>query len=537
MAIDGTSPQWTSPFIIGIAAVIASAAWAGPGPGILCTVFVVIWCGLVLREHNISWANTIIRCSGFVAESLVLCLGSSRMLRSAREAEGSEAWHRQLVETAAEGIWIRDSGGTITYANARIAEILGTTVQDISGRKAEEFFFPADLSVEHIRAETLTAGIKEQFDRRLRRVDGAEVWVLACCNSIGGKDGEAPSMLAMMTDITERKQAEYALRRSEERFRSLFEGVLEGVYQSTPEGNVLAANPMLLKMLGFANEAELNDIHIARDLYVDPGSRKRLMEQLERDGSFQNVEYELRARDGRIVSVLENARVVRGEKGEVLYYEGTLIDITSRKRIEEQLRQAQKVEALGRLAGGIARDFNSILNVVTGHMQSALRELPASHSSRPAVEQALQAAGSATALTAQLISFSRRPTDVETTGSGSILLVGDEPLVRELSRDMLERQGFVVTSASSGDEAVRLGGKGARFDLMITDTSMPDMTGVELARQMRSAQPGLRVLFISGYTDPPLNREDLSSEASEYLAKPFSADSLGRKIGQMLQDV
>jgi PAS domain S-box-containing protein len=544
IAIDDGGSQEMSPFIPGIAAVIVSALWTGPGPGAACTIFFAIYAVTDLQGHHIAPGHILIRCMSFVIEGFVLCFWTAGMMRSARDAANSEAWHRQLVETASEGIWVRDSSGVITYANARMAEMLGVGVAELVGRKAEAFFFPADLSVERIRSETMTTGLKEQFDRRLRCADGSELWVLTCGNPMPATEGSAPSALAMMSDITERKRAETALRQSEERFRSLFETVPEGVYQSAPDGRILAANPMLLKMFGFAREAELSDVNITRDLYVDPGVRKRLLERLEREDSFQNVEYELHARDGRIISILENARVVRDPSGAVLYYEGTLIDITSRKRMEDQLRQAQKVEAMGRLAGGIARDFNTVLNVIVAHVHAALRELPASHPARSETERALLAAGNARELTGQLLSFSRRPGEMNAEaafplkGDGeSILLVDDEPLVRELSRDMLERQGYRVTLATDGAEALRIDSERTgenRFDLLITDISTPDMTGSELAKRMRSAHPALKVLFISGYSDPPLEREDLSGDDSAFMQKPFSADALGRKIRQML---
>ena len=86
-----------------------------------------------------------------------------------------------------------------------------------------------------------------------------------------------------------------------------------------------------------------------------PSTTSSLRDRLDRDGSYANVEFQLRTRDHRIITVSENARVVRDENGDVLYYEGTLTDITETLRIEKQLRQAQQMEALGRLAGGIAQ--------------------------------------------------------------------------------------------------------------------------------------------------------------------------------------
>ena len=284
--LDRATSDPIYPFLPGFAAIIASAAWAGAGPGLLSSALLVIWSAIDLSQTGSSLAVILLRCLVFLAEGVLLSIGSARMWRSAREAALSEAWHRQLVETAAEGIWVRNDLGVITYANARMAELLGLRVEELTGRKVDEFFLPADLSVERIRAENLRLGQKVQFDRRLRRSDGAELWVLACCNLI---QGEQPGVLAMMTDITERKRAEYALRRSEERFRNLFETVPEGVYQSTPDGRVLAANPMLLRMLGVANESQMNDVNIAHDLYVDPNIRQHLLEQLEQEGGFQKI--------------------------------------------------------------------------------------------------------------------------------------------------------------------------------------------------------------------------------------------------------
>jgi two-component system cell cycle sensor histidine kinase/response regulator CckA len=684
------------PFFPAVVAIIASAAWAGVGPGILATALMVVWSGIHLPQHGISLPNTFLRCLLLLVEGVLLSIGSARLWRSKREAALSEAWHRHLVETAAEGIWVHDQVGTVTYANARMAEMLGIEVEDLVGHKVDEFFLPADLSMERVRAANLRNGRKEQFDRRLRRSDGSEMWVLACCNLIGSETlfGEEPGSLAMMTDITERKRAEYALRRSEERFRNLFESVLEGVYQSSPDGRILAANPMLLRMLGLTHEAQLNDVNIAHDLYVDEHIRQRLLEQLERDGGFQNVEYELRRRDGAIITVLENAQVVRDENGGILYYEGTLTDITPRKRIEEQLRQAQKVEALGRLAGSVAYDFNNVLTIITGYAELALADLPPLHPARQSTEQVLEAADRALALTKQLLLFSRRqtpaagsldlnhaierseaartaglaislarepvpvyakqkqiesivrelsgnlrkeiasaPLEVKTElknldeelsarcghappglyavlsfghpgncpeagelfaepllaamqpGEGAaaglseaqaivaqcggfivargasfhvflpcavasgedfaaptpgapagetILLVEDEPLIRELSRDMLERQGYRVVLASNAGEAEQMSYSAGRFDLLITDAVMPNITGAELARRLRAAHPGLKVLFISGYADNPAGRDEAGAEGAAFLQKPFSADSLGRKIRQML---
>ena len=251
-----------------------------------------------------------------------------------------------------------DPAGVIAYVNPRYRELLGCAEDQIVGRNSKHFFFLKITPPSAFGFKNRRPTAKEQYDRRLRRSDGSVVWTLAC-SSIWTYNGKDVGVLTMMTDITERKKAENALRRSERKFRELFENIREGVYQTSPDGRILAANPELLRMLSFTSPEELNVPGVVRDTFVDTDLHQSLRDRLERDGSYAAVEFQLRTRDRRIITVRENARVVRDENGHVLYYEGSLTDITERLRFERQLRQAQKMEALGRLAGGIARDFRT----------------------------------------------------------------------------------------------------------------------------------------------------------------------------------
>ncbi len=349
-------------------------------------------------------------------------------------AAHSERWHRRLTETAAEGIQVTREDGVITYANPRMGEILGFTPQELMGRKTEEFLFPEEVPLERIRIRNRRDGVREQFDRRLRRKDGSEAWVLVSANSFRSEKGEFQGVLAMMTDITERKIAEQALRLSEAKFRGLFENVLEGVYQSTPDGRILAANPMLLRMLGLESEAEFENINIATDLYPDPKVRKQLLERLELDGCLQNVEYELRRRDGQIIRVLENARAVRGDDGRVLYYEGTLADITEKREIEDRLRNARQAEATGRMAGAIAQDFSNALTAVSGYARSVLDDLSESHPAHISATGLVKSVESASEMTRQLAVFSRRRSVYSATVDLNKLLWGLEGALRRIAR-------------------------------------------------------------------------------------------------------
>ena len=137
-----------------------------------------------------------------------------------------------------------------------------------------------------------------------------------------------------------RKQAEEALRTSEAEYRGLFENVFDGVYRSMPEGRILTVNPALVSMLGYDSAEELSNASNVRDLYANPEERAYWVRILDDEGEIRNVELTLKCKDGQQVTVLENARSVRDEQGIVLYYEGTLTDITERKRAEEALQKA-----------------------------------------------------------------------------------------------------------------------------------------------------------------------------------------------------
>jgi PAS domain S-box-containing protein len=147
-------------------------------------------------------------------------------------------------------------------------------------------------------------------------------------------------------ELAERLAAEHALRQSETRFRDLFNNVVEGVYQSSPDGKIVSANPALLEMLGYESLAELQNVDMAADLYVQPERRAELTAQLEKEGTLRNVTIELRRKNGEQLVALENARAVRDASGALICYEGTLNDITELKRAEdERRRHTAQVEA------------------------------------------------------------------------------------------------------------------------------------------------------------------------------------------------
>ncbi|MDW8353963.1 MAG: ATP-binding protein [Bryobacterales bacterium] len=276
--------------------------------------------------------------------------------------------------------------------------------------------------------------------------------------------------------LIQARQSEQRLRVSEEAFRRLFDNVPAGIYRTTPEGKALLANQALVEMLGFASREEFLAADI-RSLYADPSQRTEYTAQLEQEGELRNVELLLRRRDGRLIRVLENARVVRDPQGGVLYYEGILTDVTETRNLEEQLRQSQKMEAIGQLAGAVAHDFRNLLTVINGHCGLLLERLSPRDPLRPEIEGIRAAAERGAALTRQLLAFSRRQVlrpsvldlNVVLEQMGDILrrLLGEnvrlvletEPALPPVLADRSQIEQVILNLATNARDAMPRGGQ------------------------------------------------------------------------------
>lgn len=220
--------------------------------------------------------------------------------------------------------------------------------------------------------------------------------------------GRANHFIAIKHDASDRKCEKAVWQGSEAKFRRRFEHVLEGAYQVAPDGRILTANPALIRMLGYSTEEELLGLEFARDIYLTADARNVFLRMLESAGEVRDFETALRSKNGRSVDVLENAWAVQDEQGVVLYYGGTLTDITDRKEREKQFEQAKKLEIVGRLAGGVAHDFNNVLTTILGYCELVLEDIGEEHRLRSDIETIQDAAQHAAGLTRQLLAFSRK---------------------------------------------------------------------------------------------------------------------------------
>jgi two-component system cell cycle sensor histidine kinase/response regulator CckA len=516
-----------------------------------------------------------------------------------------------------------------------------------------------------------------------------------------------------LASAIEYKRNEEALRRSEARYRSLVQSAVYGIYRSSLEGRFLDVNPALITMLGYDSAEEVLALDPKSDVFLDPSEQERVMREFQRGTRLDNVEVRWKRKDGSAITVRLSGRAVNSPEEAAEVLELIAEDITERRVLENQFRQAQKMEAVGRLAGGVAHDFNNLLMVISGYAEVLLEQTRKGATLYPKIEAIHQAADRATTLTRQLLAFSRkqllelkvvdlniiiedmerllRPLvgenieletqlapdlgrtradasqieqvimnlvvnskdampkggkiniqtanarlnnedrrreytyiqpglyvvlsvtdtgegmDKETQlrifepffttkekgkgtglglstvygiikqsggyvlveseprlgttfriylprvedalepagpmgasrsqaiGSETVLLVEDEESVRQLVRETLESKGYKVLEADNGEAALQIvSDYSGKIDMLITDVVMPGMSGRELSARLCASYPQTKVLYLSGYTEDAIVHEGVVDPDTAFLQKPFTLQTLSRKVREVL---
>jgi two-component system cell cycle sensor histidine kinase/response regulator CckA len=515
-----------------------------------------------------------------------------------------------------------------------------------------------------------------------------------------------------LASAIEHTRNEQALRRSEARYRSLVQSSAYGIYRSSLEGKFLDINPALIAMLGYESVQEVLRLDPRRDVFMNGEEHAALIEQFERTGRIDGVEVKWKRKNGSAITVRVSGRAVSSEDEPAEVMEAIAEDITERRALEDQFRQAQKMEAVGRLAGGVAHDFNNLLMVISGYAEVILEGLDPAHPLHNKARAIQQASDRATTLSRQLLAFSRkqllelkvvevnaivedmerllRPLiganialvttlapdagrtradagqleqvlmnlvvnskdampgggriairtenialdnlhrgdktfirpgnyvtlsvsdngdgmDKETQsrifepffttkdkgkgtglglsmvygivkqsggyltvqseprcgttfsiylprveeaaegrnaiavartpagGSETILLVEDEESVRQLVRETLHAKGYRVLEAENGDAGLVLAEQHiGQIDMVISDVVMPGTGGRELVQRLLQSRPGMKVLYLSGYTEDAIVSEGTIEGGKAFLQKPFTLQCLSRKVREVL---
>ena len=628
--------------------------------------------------------------------------------------KNSEARKRAILESALDCIVTMDSSGLVVDWNPAAERVFGYSRAEAIGAEMAGLVIPPKFRERHRQglAHYLATGEGPVLGKHLElsaiRADGSEFPVEIAITRI---DLDGPAFTAYLRDISKRKQSEKALRESEERYRDLVENAHDIIYTHDLDGNYTSINKAGETITGYTVEEALR---LNVDQTVAPEYLPKVREMLRRKVAGERVtayEIEIVAKDGRRIILEVNTKMVY-QDGVAVGVQGIARDVTERKQLEDQLRQSQKMEAIGQLAGGVAHDFNNLLTAINGYSSLALQRVDENHSLRGYLEEIKKAGERAANLTRQLLAFGRKQilqplpmnlndvvTDmnkmlrrligedvaltakldpslnriqadpgqieqvlvnlvvnardampqggnlmietggveldqeyaskhvgvvpgkyvvlaVSDTGTGmseetrerifdpffttkekgkgtglglstvygivkqsggniwvyseeghgttfkvylpqlkntsqqaeapaaeaaipngseTILLLEDEDVVRGLARQILEHAGYNVVAASRGEEALRFcNEKSQQVDLLLTDVVMPETSGKEIADRLSQMRPGLRVLFMSGYTDEAIVHHGVLDSNVEFIQKPFTPAALAKKVREVL---
>jgi PAS domain S-box-containing protein len=261
---------------------------------------------------------------------------AEQLLRASQER------FRQLAENIGEVFWISNPAKSeMIYISPGYEEIWGRTCESLyaSPMSWVEAIHPDDC--ERVLESALTKQISGRYDEvyRIVRPDGAHRWIHDRAFPIRDDSGEVYRLVGIAEDITQQKETEEALRKAEARYRGIFENATEGIFRTTPEGRILIANPALARMFGYQSSQEMvsSVTDVGREIYVSSEKRAEMKRLLQEREAIQGFEEENYRKDGRIIWVSLNAHVIYDASGAVQYFEGTVQDITERKRAEGQV--------------------------------------------------------------------------------------------------------------------------------------------------------------------------------------------------------
>ena len=615
-----------------------------------------------------------------------------------------------LIEASPLAIVTFDPEGVVTMWNPAAERIFGWSGNEVLGMRLP--FVPAEKQEEFLalRRRALQGEVFTEPELHRRRADGSPIVVSVSTSPLRRPDGTIYGIMSILMDVTERKAAE----ESRARLTMAVEQAGESIVITDTRGTIQYVNPAFERITGYDRmEVIGKNPRILQSGRHDAAFYRNLWETLRRGEAWRGTFLDKR-RDGTLYEEDAVISPVRDPSGQVVNYVAVKRDVTDVRRMEEQLRQSQKMEAVGRLAGGVAHDFNNLLTAISGYSDLLLHRLPDYSTLRRDVEEIRKAGDRAAALTRQLLAFSRRqvlqpkvldlntvvakmepmlrrligekielstvlspslsrvkadPGQIEqvivnlavnardampdggritvetadaelspsyaavhsevrpgphvllsvtdtghgmsdetqahlfepffttkekgkgtglglatvygivqqsgghirvnsaadrgstflmylpkvetpedgaqgadrslpphpSPGTETVLLAEDEEAVRRLAREILSGNGYKVLEAGSGYEALLLSeAHRGEIHLLLTDVSMPKMSGRELTERIRPLRPDLRVLYMSGYTDDAILRDSILEEEIPYLQKPFSPEGLARKVREVL---
>ena len=379
-----------------------------------------------------------------VFDSDVNIIGGSAIARDITEQKHVAAALRKANDTSIYASPIPiiggDSAGLVTLWNPAAEQVFGWKENEVLGKPNPIIPQSAMLETQRLRHRLLSGETITNMEVHRVKRDGTPIIVSLSATPLWDANHTVRGIIGFLVDITDRKAAEETLRVAEEKYRSIFENSVEGIYQTTRDGQYISANPALARMLGFDSPEELiaARLDIRNQEYVEPSLRDRFINLLEQHGAVREFEYQAYRKDRRIIWVSENAQAVRDASGRVLYLQGTVQDVTQARELEQVVRQMQRIEAIGHLAGGVAHDFNNILMAISSYAELLSRKLPLGDANLRYVREIERAMSRGASLTQSLLAFSRKQVLAPVIVDMNILLAQQADMLRRLIGENIE---------------------------------------------------------------------------------------------------
>jgi PAS domain S-box-containing protein len=329
----------------------------------------------------------------------------------------SEMRYRLLADNVRDVIWTRDMNLRLTYISPSVMEQQGYTAEEAMVRTPEETWTPDSLElVGKVLTEELEVEKQEKknlwrsltLEVEVKCKDGSTIWTEAKMSFLRDQKGHPTGIIGVTRDISERKHAEEALRESEEKYRTVLEANPDPVVVYDIEGKVTYFNPAFTRVFGWTLAERLGnkmDIFVPAEAWREA---KMMIEKVLAGERFSSIETLRYNKKGETIPVSVSGAIYKDKNGHPIGSVINLRDISHQKKLETQLKQAQKMEAIGTLAGGIAHDFNNILSSVIGYTELALDNEKRGSFQYNNLQEVLSAGNRAKDLVKQILTFSRQ---------------------------------------------------------------------------------------------------------------------------------
>jgi len=290
------------------------------------------------------------------------------LLSKAQEAlRESETRYRRIVETANEGIWTIDTESKITFANRPLAEMFGYLPREMLGKPLVQFVAETAEGSEALRGNRSPHGISDESEVRFVRRDGSELWALLKTSPIRDANGNHVGTLAMMTDRTHYRQAEEALRKSEEQYRQIVEATSDGILKIDGAQSIVFVNQRFAEMLGFESRDMIGRSVFA---FMSAAAKVTAADSFQRrEGEKDAFDATFRHKDGTDISVNIADSPLLDEKGQHVGNLAVVRDVTERRKLQSQLMVSDRMASMGTLAAGVAHEINNPLACVIANLE------------------------------------------------------------------------------------------------------------------------------------------------------------------------